>query len=875
MRKHVLLAVLVAFTFGIYPLSGCAQDAADRARTAVAALKKGDYAEARGLYQALLSGPDSAAPEHRVGYLETFLDPGDYQEGLQEADRLLAKTPDDPYVLSVKGRLLVAVGRYGEAEETFRKAVEQKNDFWRVGLEWADLMRMTGRDAQAQRLYDVIFQQYRQGRFTTADDLGVAGRAAAAVEQFHDANEAFRTAHQLDASNVQNLYWWAELFGDKYNDADAQQTYEEALAVNPHRADLYVGYAHAFGSFARKEQLAAKALEENPNSVDAKNILASLRILDGQYEAAETLLGEALSINPSSVQALAHRGSIHHLQGDSAAFATVEQRALAINPRAADFYITIHENLGLRFRYPDAVDFARKAVQVDAGNEKSLAALGSSLLRVGRVQEARRYLEGSFERDPFNLFVGNTLTLLDEYENFVLLESEHFRLLIHRDEEDVLGPGVLAVAEQCYEALGARYPYQPEGKITLEAYNDRDDFAVRIAGLPHLGLLGVSFGDVVALNTPQAQAGSEYNWARTLWHEIAHTMAIGVSRYHVPRWFTEGLSVYEEQRARPEWGREMDLELFSALDQDKLHPLEAIDQGFTRPAFPGQVLLSYYHASKVIAFLVAQHGFQAIIDLLEALGQGLDQEAAFQQVLGQSRRAVDTAFRADLKQQRARFDDILAGMPDLLGEEGVQPSLLEKLTGRSDNPFLQKLQEGHAALERAEYGTAETRFREALSIYPDFSGPGNPYAGLATVYRERGEQDKLIDILTRFLDVSEYGAAEARELGERYAEAGDVAQAIRYLARSLDVEPYDIPTRDRLAGLYHQRGLHPHVVQERRAILALNPVDRANAYYELARSLYNNNEIEAAKRAVLQSLELAPGFREAQKLLLACVGELP
>ena len=192
-----------------------------------------------------------------------------------------------------------------------------------------------------------------------------------------------------------------------------------------------------------------------------------------------------------------------------------------------------------------------------------------------------------------------------------------------------------------YTALCARFPYQPEDKILIEAYNDRGYFDVRVAGVPHIGLLGVSFGDVIALNTPKAQARRPYNWARTLWHELAHTMAIGVSKHHVPRWFTEGLSVYEEQRARPEWGREMDLEFFSAFDRDKLHRLEEIDRGFTRPEFPGQILLSYYHASKVIAFIVDQYGFEAITDILAGLGQGLDQEAVFRQVLGQSRNALD------------------------------------------------------------------------------------------------------------------------------------------------------------------------------------------------------------------------------------------
>jgi len=249
----------------------------------------------------------------------------------------------------------------------------------------------------------------------------------------------------------------------------------------------------------------------------------------------------------------------------------------------------ISENCTNRFRYHDAAHFARRATEVDNRNWPAYAKLGSDLLRLGEADEAKQFLDISFQQDGFNLFAGNTLTLLDEYDDFDLLVSENIDLLIHKSESKVIGEQMLAIAEEAFDSLSTRYPYKPSGRILVEAYNNEGDFAVRVAGVPHLGLLGVSFGDVVALQTPQAYGTSQtYNWARTLWHELAHTMAIGVSDFRTPRWFTEGLSVYEEQRARPEWGREMDLEFFSAYKEDLLLPLEKIDQGFTRPSIFGK-----------------------------------------------------------------------------------------------------------------------------------------------------------------------------------------------------------------------------------------------------------------------------------------------
>jgi len=125
--------------------------------------------------------------------------------------------------------------------------------------------------------------------------------------------------------------------------------------------------------------------------------------------------------------------------------------------------------------------------------------------------------------------------------------------------------------------------------------------------------------------------------------------------------------------------------------------------------------------------------------------------------------------------------------------------------------------------------------------------------------------------LTLFLERSEHGAEEARELGQLYESAGNLELATEYLERSLQNEPYDASIHELLAILHTRQGKHEDAVRARRAVVALNPVDKAKAYLDLAQSLYENKDIAEAKRATLQSLELAPGFRDAQKLLLKTI----
>ena len=208
--------------------------------------------------------------------------------------------------------------------------------------------------------------------------------------------------------------------------------------------------------------LANRALAVNPNSIDARNILAEIAILDGDYDRASEILTAALQINPVYERSLANLATVHHLRGDQDAFAQLELIAQQTNPQCGDFYVGLAENCIYRFRYADAVAFCMQAVTRERDNWRAYALLGSNILRLGRIDDARRYLERAYEGDPFDIFARNSLELLDDYAGFETVESEHFSLLINRTESAVLSPsdsrtrrGVLRFP-QCPLSLSAR-----------------------------------------------------------------------------------------------------------------------------------------------------------------------------------------------------------------------------------------------------------------------------------------------------------------------------------------------------------------------------------------------------------------------------------
>ncbi len=870
MNRSCSIAVILFFT-NSFSLSASVPIQDNTVFEASEKIRRGDYLAARKLLAPILAKQQPESYEVAGGYFETFLATGEYEQGLETVKKFLEKFPNNPFLLNARGNLLVQTGNYMEAESLFKLARSYKQNFLENSSDLAGLYLKTGRKSQAKELYTEIFNRYKESGFPSVDLINLAALSAIQLEEFHTANRAFSAAYKIDPKNVKILYGWGSLLGDKFSLADAQRNFEEALEINPHWADLYSAYAQSVENFVAQEELAGKALEHNPNHVEAMNIIAELHILDSRYDEAEAIIRKSLQINPSSIYGLANLASIYHLRGQIADFNNVEKKALKINPACGEFYIVLAKNNDKRFRYKDAVEFSKKAVDIEPDNWLAHSFLGANLLRIGRTEDARYHLDLSLNNDSFNLFAKNSLDLLDGYENFEKIDSRHFSLKIHKSESVVLGPAILKIAEEAYDSLSIYYPYTPAGKILLEAYNDHADFAVRISGLPNLDLLGVCFGDIVAFDTPKAQMDDEYNWARTLWHELAHVFTVGLSDHRVPRWLTEGLSVYEEKRARSEWTRKMDLDLFAALDQDKLLPIAKINSGFTRPEFPRQIILSYYQSMKIVEFLINNYSFDVIPKLLIGFGNRKSDEQNFFDLFNKSIDEINEEFFKNLNEKRKKFNNVLIVDFNIFGEDKKDESTLKKLFGKKNSPYFEHCMAGIQLFEEKKYKEAEENFLKAIEIYRFYTASGNPYQGLARIYRTTKEKLKLVNILEKFLELSEYGTSESIELALYYSEINNPKKAEYYFTRSLYTNPYEISTYTNLAEIYSKQKMFGKEVEQRGILVSLNPGNKAESLYYLGFSLYNNQKYSEAKRQVLKALEIAPGYRDAQKLLLLCI----
>jgi tetratricopeptide (TPR) repeat protein len=136
------------------------------------------------------------------------------------------------------------------------------------------------------------------------------------------------------------------------------------------------------------------------------------------------------------------------------------------------------------------------------------------------------------------------------------------------------------------------------------------------------------------------------------------------------------------------------------------------------------------------------------------------------------------------------------------------------------------------------------------------------------MYLTRGDKPKAIAELAAIASRNESAFGENRMLASLLREAGDVRGAAAALERSLFITPFDAGVHDTLATLAASIQQHPVAVRSRKALLALDPTDRVQALYLLAKAYADAGDTEAARREVLRALDLAPNYEKAQELLL-------
>ena len=142
---------------------------AQGAAEAKAALRAGDYAQARsGFEAALRARPGQEGSQ--VGLLQTLRETGAYAEACKRGDEFLKPGVTSAALQLERGRSARAVGDYAGAEEHLRRALVPGALRRTVAAELADLLETVGRASDANALWDGLLDEYRHGSVTGSQD---------------------------------------------------------------------------------------------------------------------------------------------------------------------------------------------------------------------------------------------------------------------------------------------------------------------------------------------------------------------------------------------------------------------------------------------------------------------------------------------------------------------------------------------------------------------------------------------------------------------------------------------------------------------------------------------------------------------------------
>jgi tetratricopeptide (TPR) repeat protein len=771
----------------------------------------------------------------------------------------------DPRAIALRARIDIDHGRYADAEKLLAApaASAPGSD---AALELGRLQLYLGKRAEGTRTLERLINSSAQ---STAADFVRLGEAERALGQFQQANADFRQANSLAPNDVAANLGWGELFAEKYNRSDAAKSFQAALMAEPDNVQAKVDMAGLMvdANPPAARQAIGEALTINSSYVPAHVLNAQVALDDGKRDEAKESLKKALEINPNSLEARSIDAAIAFLEDRPREFEAKVADILKINPRYADVYRLAAEVSSHNYHYIEAADFAKRAVALDPEDPQANAALGLQLLRTGDEPGARVALERAFKGDPYDVVTYNLLSMMDSLDKFVTIRDGDVVVRISPDEAPVMREYVVPFAKESIEKLSKQWDFKPTGPIIVEMFPKHDDFAVRTQGLPGMiGALGVCFGQVVVFDSPKARPPGEFSWQETLWHELTHVITLQMSNNRVPRWLTEGISVWEEAQARPDWGRETAVPFAQALEQGKPLKLRNLNEGFQDPEL---IVLSYYQASQVVDYLVRTYGEAKLHDFVKSFATGLDTEGALKQTYGvgidQVQTGLDAAFDRDFGPMRKALKKL-----DIPKDAGVE-QLAAMAQANPDN-FTVHLALANTRRKAGDTAGAMRAYEQAAQLLPALQGKSNPNLAIAEMALEEKNNARAIQAFDAFLKVDGNDVEAARQRAQLLEPMGDAARTAAAYARVIDTDPFDSHAQSMVGRAALQRKDANAAIRAFRAALASKPADAAVAHYDLAQAYLLGGQNAEAKQETLAALEVAPSFEPAQDLLLKIVG---
>ena len=714
--------------------------------------------------------------------------------------REAAELPEERWL---RGQVLMALGRRGEAEDVLRAASEaQAPDDWRGLLAQARCQRALGRIEKASATLVAADRAARTAGGVEPDVLVELGEVY--FEFYGEVDDAIGNAHS------------------------PRELFDEALKLSPGHTGALLGLyeLHRF-NWNRNSRRAGEILEELlsicPNSIRGLLAQSSSALDDGDLRLARTTLERLEALAPERRDVRTQKAALAWVDHRRDEAREILETLAASDPGDSKPTRELGRHLLELYRFREGLPFLEEAVERDPTDFLALRELGRAQANTGDEDSARESLERSREaaqgrRDAWR--DNMRLVLRRMQETFVEHEIPNLTFTWLPDAAAVLKAYLVPFYSEAREELAARYGYTPD-PVRIEVFRRWGDFSVRSTGFEGFPALGVCFGPVVTAVSPlEPQLRGGFSWARTSYHEFTHVIHLGLSHNRCPRWVTEGLATWEEGRRNPSWWRNYRRELVDARANDELIRVRRLNGAFRGP----RVLFAYYQSGLLCKLLIEEHGFSSMVKLLEAFDGGADLDRALGQVFDTTPEALDERF--------ATFVD------GIISDLRIEPRWSRSHTFKrrfalsrrppEDPEALRAWQNDWCDVGWGDLGAGRTVDAEEVLKLVESAGAVPPRALFlrGEIALSKGLEDQAQDLFSRGIEAGGEDFRARMTLGALAMGAGDSELALEHLrAAEADFPGFDDPGLSaelRIADLLEREGDSEGAMEARLRWLAWN-----------------------------------------------------
>lgn len=440
MRTTSLLALALSLGVGACPVDASAPVLPDLPQLEIDHFLPSIRQQVQRAYVAARANPTNAAANGKLGMVLDAYE--QYQAAAVCYQRARLLEPDSFRWLYYLGSIRAAQGDYGDAAEMLTAALQRNPGYVPAQLKLAESLLATGKWDESGRIYEAIVNRYPDSA-TAYYGLGRvwAGRGnhAAAAESFRKACELFppygashyalalacRKLGQLGQSQEHfKLYEENKTNVPPLHDSlrreivqlnqgalahvrrgvDLEQAgkikeaiteHEKALEVDPNEVQAHVNLIGLYGRLGqvdRAEQHYRAAVSLNPNQAQSRYDYGVLLFRQHQYAEAQKAFQETLEINPFHAEARHNLGFLFEQQGQIEPALKEYERAVEDRPNYRLAHFHIGRILVNQRKYDEAVrHFLQTLTPEDADTPGYLYALAAAYGRAGQREAALKY----------------------------------------------------------------------------------------------------------------------------------------------------------------------------------------------------------------------------------------------------------------------------------------------------------------------------------------------------------------------------------------------------------------------------------------------------------------------------------------------------